>query len=62
MNLSLNRFPFVGGNNNKFNKFRLNKTSTESPVISLNNISISKIKQKAKNTINISKNNKNGLL
>ena len=62
MNLSLNKFPFVGGNNNNFNKFRLNKTYIESPIISLNNISISKIKQKVKNTINISKNNENGLL
>lgn len=62
MNLSLNKFPFVGGINNNFNKFRLNKTYIESPIISLNNISISKIKQKVKNTINISKNNENGLL
>lgn len=62
MNLSLNKLPLINRNKNDLKLFGLNKTYIASPGLSLNNISISKIKKKEKNKINISKNTKNVLL
>lgn len=62
MNLSLNKLPGFARNKNKFKVFGLNQTYVCSPQLSLNNISITKIKKRAKNKINISKNTKNALL
>ena len=62
MNLSLNKLPAFARNKNIFKVFGLNQTYVCSPQLSLNNISITKIKKRAKNKINISKNTKNALL
>ena len=62
MNLSLNKLPGFARNKNKFKVFGLNQTYVCAPQLSLNNISITKIKKRAKNKINISKNTKNALL
>ena len=62
MNLSFNKLPAFARNKNKFNVFGLNQTYVCSPGISLNNISITKIKKRDKNKIIISKNTKNALL
>ncbi len=62
MNLSLNKFSFVGGNNNNIFKFSSNKKFNGTEMISLNNISIFQKKKNTKNTIDISKKNKIDLL
>lgn len=62
VNLSLNKFPFIGGNFEKFLLSRLNRTFNESRVISLNNISLNKIKDRIVKEVNAEKNDKNVLL
>ena len=62
VNLSLNKFPFIGGNFEKFLMSRLNKTFNESRMISLNNISWSKKNDKILKEVNAEKKNKNVLL
>lgn len=62
MNLSLNKLPSININKSLSNQCLLNKTYICLPALSLNNISFSKIRKKAKNKINISHITKNILL
>ena len=75
VNLSLNKFPLIGGNFDKFLLSRLNKTFNETRIKSLNNTSLHKIKKENLNNTslhkikkenlkedNADKNNKNVLL
>ena len=64
LNLSPNKLlPTIDENKSFQNKFRLNKTYMGGATgISLNNISVSKIRKRAKNKINISSKTKNILL
>lgn len=62
VNSSLNKLPKIKINNSFYNNIGINKTYNGSVGISLNNISISKIKRKEKNRFKISNNTKNVLL
>ena len=62
VNLSLNKFPLIGGNFDKFLLSRLNKTFNETRIKSLNNTSLNKIKKENLKEDNADKNNKNVLL
>ena len=62
VNLSLNKFPLIGGNFDKFLLSRLNKTFNETRIKSLNNTSLHKIKKENLKEDNTDKNNKNVLL
>ena len=62
VNLTLNKFPLIGGNFEQFLKSRLNKTFNDTRMISLNNIPLNKIKKRNVKEDNLDKNNKNVLL
>ena len=62
VNLTLNKFPLIGGNFEQFLKSRLNKTFNETRIKSLNNTSLHKIKKKNLKEDNADKSNKNVLL
>lgn len=57
VNLSLNKFPLIGGNFEQFLKSSLNQTFNETRIISLNNISLNKIKKENAKEDNVDKKN-----